>query len=309
MNPNCLPAPYLAYGRSPVVQTPRKQRTIGEPAALEGFGYWSGKDVRVEFRPAPEHSGIVFVRGDLIRRVRIPVSVAHRIEVPRRTTLVAGGAQVEMVEHLLAALYGLQIDNCEVWIDQPELPGCDGSSQPFVECLDRAGTVVQNAWRNQLFVGRTIRVGNNDSWIEARPATPGSGLSARYRLDYGLGNGIGRQTYQVHVMPETFRAELAPCRTFMLKSEADWLLAQGLGGRATLRDLLVFDDHGPIDNELRFADECVRHKVLDMVGDLALSGCDLIGNFVAHRSGHKLNAELVHVLLQEGERFEWRRTA
>ena len=122
MNPNCLPAPHLAYGRLPLVQTPRKQRTIAEPASLEGFGYWSGKDVRVEFRPAPEHSGIVFVRGDLVRRVRIPVSVFHRVEVPRRTTLVAGGATVEMVEHLLAALYGLQIDNCEVWIDQPELP-------------------------------------------------------------------------------------------------------------------------------------------------------------------------------------------
>ena len=231
MNPNCLPAPYLAYGRSPVVQTPRKQRTIAEPASLSGFGYWSGKDVRVEFRPAPENTGIIFVRSDLLRRVRIPASVINRIDVPRRTTLVSGGATVEMVEHLLAALYGLQIDNCEVWIDQPELPGCDGSSQPFVECLDRVGTVAQGAWRSQVFVNSTIRVGTADSWIEARPATPGSGLSARYRLDYGLGNAIGRQTYQVHVMPETFRSELAPCRTFMLKAEAEWLLAQGLGQR------------------------------------------------------------------------------
>ena len=207
-----LPArSYLAYGRTPVVQTPRKQRTIAEPAALEGFGYWSGKDVRVEFRPAPEHTGIVFVRGDLVRRVRIPVSVFHRVEVPRRTTLGAGGATVEMVEHLLAALYGLQIDNCEVWIDQPELPGLRrffaavcrmprSRRHGRAECLARISSSSAERFASA----------RDDSWIEARPATPGSGLSARYRLDYGLGNGIGRQTYQVHVMPETFRTRIGP---------------------------------------------------------------------------------------------------
>jgi UDP-3-O-[3-hydroxymyristoyl] N-acetylglucosamine deacetylase len=291
---------------SPLMYAPRTQRTIREPVSLAGFGYWSGRDVQLEFRPAAEHSGIVFVRSDLAKRVRIQALVANRFETPRRTTLKAQGATVEMTEHVLAALFGLGIDNCEVWVDQAELPGCDGSSQPFVESLDRAGIVEQKAERGQLIVREVTRVGNDESWIEARPATR-SELALRYRLDYGLGNAIGRQTLQLSITPTTFRDELASCRTFMLKSEADWLLEQGLGKRATLKDLLVFDADGPIDNELRFRDECVRHKMLDLVGDLALAGCDLVGNFSAHRSGHRLNAELVRVLLRECERIEHRR--
>jgi UDP-3-O-acyl N-acetylglucosamine deacetylase len=288
------------------MSAPRKQRTIRSPVSLTGFGYWSGRDATVEFRPAAEHSGIVFVRTDLARRARIPALVGNRFETPRRTTLKAEGATIEMTEHVLAALFGLRIDNCEVWVDQPELPGFDGSSQPFVECLDRAGVVEQNAERSQLIVREVTRVGNEESWIEARPS-PRSELLLRYRLDYGLGNAIGRQTLELPIAPPTFRHELAPCRTFMLKSEADWLLAQGLGKRATPQDLLVFDTDGPIDNELRFRDECVRHKMLDLVGDLALAGCDLVGHFSAHRSGHRLNAELVRVLLKECERIERRR--
>jgi UDP-3-O-acyl N-acetylglucosamine deacetylase len=283
---------------------PRQQRTIGQPVSVTGFGYWTGRDVQVKFHPAPEHTGVVFVRSDLARRVRIPAVVAQRIEVPRRTTLRANGATVEMVEHLLAALAGLQIDNCEVWVDQPEMPGFDGSALPFVECLDRAGIVPQNAWRDQVVVRELTRVGTDDSWIEAKQH---DGLRLRYRLDYGLGNGIGRQTFDLDVTPEVFRTQLAASRTFMLEAEAKWLLSQGLGARATIKDLLVFGDHGPIDNELRFENECVRHKVLDLLGDLALTGCDVIGSFSAHRSGHRLNSEMARVLLTEGQRMEYRR--
>ena len=284
----------------------RKQRTIARAVAVGGFGYWSGRDVRVEFRPAAAATGLVFVRGDLAGSPRVPAVVANRIETPRRTTLATRRASVEMVEHILAALAGLQIDNCEIWVNQPEMPGCDGSSQPFVEALDAAGVVLQDAVRSQLIVKEITRLGNDESWIEARPA-PVAGLTVRFRLDYGTDNSIGRQTIQLPITPDVFRNELAGSRTFMLKAEADWLLAQGLGKRATLSDLLVFGEEGPIENELRFRDECVRHKVLDMVGDLALAGCDLVGHFVAHRSGHRLNAEMVRVLLAEGERIEGRR--
>ena len=288
---------------------PRQQRTIEKPAVVEGFGYWSGRDVRVEFRPAAADTGIVFVRHDLPKPQRIPATVAQRVETPRRTTLRAGGASVEMVEHIMAALAGLRIDNCEVWVDAVEMPGCDGSSQPFVEALAIAGTVSQNALRTALVVREVTRLGDIDSWVEARPTT-GPGMSIKFRIDYGSGNAIGRQTLTLPITADSFRRELAPSRTFMLKSEADWLVAQGLGGRASHKDLLVFDADGPIDNELRFRDECVRHKALDLVGDLALAGCDLVGHFVAHRSGHRLNAELVRVLLQEGDMvMEHRRSA
>ena len=285
----------------------RGQQTIATTAVVEGFGYWSGDDVRVEFRPAAPDTGIVFVRGDLTPVVRVPAEVAYRIETPRRTTLTSGPGSVAMVEHIMAALSGLQIDNCEVWIDRSEMPGCDGSSQPFVAALDRAGIVPQAALRPLLMVTETTRLGDADHWIEARPSTDGQ-TRLRYRLDYsGRSAAIGRQTAEFVITPDTFRRELAACRTFMLEEEATWLLSQGFGTRVTTSDVLIFNDDGPIDNELRFENECVRHKVLDMVGDLALAGCDLLGHIIAHRTGHRLNAELLKVLIREGQQIDSRR--
>jgi UDP-3-O-[3-hydroxymyristoyl] N-acetylglucosamine deacetylase len=287
----------------------RKQRTTARPATVSGFGFWSGRDVQLEFRPAGDDTGIVFVRRDLAGQPRIQAIVANRIETPRRTTLSHRGASVEMVEHVLAALAGVQIDNCEVWVDEAEMPGCDGSSLPFVTALDAAGTVEQTSLRPRLIVKNITRLGDDDSWVEAR-ASGGGGLTLKFRLDYGSGNAIGRQTLQLPVTSESFRRELAPARTFVLQEEADWLVSRGLGKRATYQNVLVFDKNGPVENELRFRDECVRHKALDLIGDLALSGCDLVGHFVAHRSGHRLNAELVRAILNEEEVIEsWRRSA
>ena len=270
---------------------------------MAGFGYWSGRDVRVEFRPAAPHTGVVFVRTDLGAPRRVPASVVHRIEVPRRTNLASGGVQVEMVEHVLAALYGLAIDNCEVWIDSPELPGLDGSSGPLVTALLAAGSVDQPAARRRLTVTDVTRVGDDECWVEARPVSNGS-LTIKYRLDYGSSTAIGRQTIELKVTPSTFRTELATARTFLLADEAEWLRQRGLGQRVTNQDLLVFGPEGPLDNELRMENECVRHKALDLIGDLALAGCDLVGHFIAHKSGHRLNAELVKILLHEGHMEE-----
>jgi UDP-3-O-[3-hydroxymyristoyl] N-acetylglucosamine deacetylase len=284
----------------------RKQRTIARSVSVTGFGFWSGRDTRLEFHPAEADTGIVFVRTDLSPPVRIQAVVANRIETPRRTTLSAGGASVEMIEHVMAALGGLQIDNCEIHVDQPEMPGCDGSSLPFVAALDSAGAVEQTSGRPQLVVRNITRLGNDESWIEARPGAGGA-LSIKFRLDYGSGNAIGRQTLQLLITPESFRRELAASRTFVLQDEAEWLVSRGLGKRTTPRDLLVFDKDGPMDNELRYRDECVRHKTLDLIGDLALAGCDLVGHIIAHRSGHRLNAELVRALRNEEEILENRR--
>lgn len=264
----------------------------------------------MEFRPAPADTGIVFVRADLATPICIPAQVNHRIEIPRRTSLSASGATVEMVEHIMAALSGLRIDNCEVWVDQQEMPGCDGSSQAFVEAIQKAGAQEQDAWRPRLVIDDVTRVGDNDCWVEARPARSPETV-IKVRIDYSEHAAIGRQTIQMPVNPGTFTRDLAAARTFILKSEAQWLRSQGLGLRTTDQDVLVFGDQGLIGNQLRYEDECVRHKALDLLGDLALAGCDLIGYFVAHCSGHRLNAELVKALLSEGriEAEDMRRSA
>ena len=278
----------------------RNQRTIAETAAVEGIGYWSGRDVRVEFRPAAVDTGVVFVRDDLEGRPRIAASIFNRTDTPLRTTLRCGRAGVDMIEHVMAALAGLQIDNCELHVNQPEMPGCDGSSGPFIEPLDAAGIVEQNARRPQRIVGRVIRLGTEESWIEARPCRCGK-MILQCELDYGNENPIGCQSLEISLSPESFKQELASSRTFVLQREAQALQARGLGRRTTYKDLLVFGPGGPIDNQLRFADECVRHKLLDMVGDLALAGCDLAGRFLAYRGGHRLNAEMVHAVLAEDQ--------
>jgi UDP-3-O-[3-hydroxymyristoyl] N-acetylglucosamine deacetylase len=276
----------------------RNQRTLLANAAIEGIGYWSGRDVRIEFRPAESYQGIVFVRSDLPGRPRIPALVANRIEMPRRTVLRSGEASVEMVEHVMAALAGMHVDNCEVWVDQAEMPGCDGSAQDFVQAIQQAGIVEQEAPRQFFVVRNVLRLGTEECWIEARPAA-GDKTVIQYELDYGSGNPIGRQSLEVTLSPRYFHLSLAASRTFMLQREAAALRDQGLGQRTTFNDLLVFDADGPIGNSLRFPDECVRHKILDMVGDLALAGCDLVGHFTAYRSGHRLNAELVRAIWEK----------
>jgi UDP-3-O-acyl N-acetylglucosamine deacetylase len=252
-----------------------------------------------------EHAGITFVRHDVGRHARIPATAAHRIDMPRRTTLELGAARVEMIEHVMAALAGLRVDNCEVWVDAPEMPGCDGSAQAFVDALDAAGVVEQRSPVQQIVVRQTVRVSDGGQWIEAQPSR-GAGLSITYDLNFASHPVIGRQTYGIDLTPHSFRRELATCRTFITEDVAQAMLAEGRGQRVTARDLLIFGPHGPVDNSLRFADECVRHKVLDVVGDLALTGCEIIGHVVAHRCGHKLNAELAKRLMEQAEVNEQR---
>jgi UDP-3-O-acyl-N-acetylglucosamine deacetylase len=205
----------------------RKQRTISEPTSVSGFGFWNGRDVQVEFRPAAPDSGIVFIRRDLEGMPRIKAVVANRLETPRRTTLSHRGTSVEMIEHVMAALAGLEIDNCEIWVDNAEMPGCDGSSLPFVNALESIGVVEQGALRPRLVVRNITRLGTDDTWVEARPSISG-GMSVKFRLDYGSGNAIGRQTLQLPINRESFCRELAPARTFVLQEEADWLVSRGL---------------------------------------------------------------------------------
>ena len=277
----------------------RNQQTIARTATVSGYGYWSGLDVTVEFRPAAPDSGVVFVRRDVIGTPRIPASVEFRADVPRRTVLADRGVSVDMVEHVLAALAGLRIDNCEIWVDRAEMPGCDGSSQAYVEALLGARIVRQDDVRRQLIIAQSTRVGDSQSWIQADPDF--GSLTIQYHLDYSDHPVIGKQSHSIEVTPRSFVEQLAPARTFLLKHEADWLREQGFGLRTRYEDLLVFDANGPIQNQLRYPDECVRHKTLDVIGDLMLAHCDILGRITAYRSGHQLNAELVRVLLAQSQ--------
>lgn len=263
---------------------------------LDGYGYWSGQDVRVEFHPAPPGHGLVFSRVDC-ENAAIPAVVGYRCDAQLRTNLSLRGISVEMVEHILAAFAGLGVDNAQIRVNATEMPGVDGSCLPFVNLLRNAGIVDQPALRDVVVIKQRIRVGNDLAWVEATPHSD-HGLHVEYHLDFGPQHIIASGQFGGKITPEFFQKELAPARTFILQSEANELREMGYGARVSTKDLLLFDDHGLVENELRFSDECVRHKALDLVGDLALAGCDIWGSVHAHRSGHRLNAELVQAILK-----------
>jgi len=274
----------------------RNQNTIAESVNLSGFGFWTGNDVTLQFRPAPPNSGVVFVRADLLGHPRIPALVEHRTNKPRQTSLMYQNAGVDMVEHVLAALYGLRIDNCEIWTDQPEMPGFDGSSQVFVNALQASGIVAQSAVRPIRVITRAFYIGNDDAYMIATTNRHGN-CEFQYTLVPSAGYPTQTQRFQTELMPENFCRDLAQTRTFLAKHEAEELLAKGLCRRVTPQNVLVLTESGPLDNSFLYDNECARHKTLDMVGDFAMLGCDVVGTFESFRGGHTLNAECVRQLL------------
>jgi UDP-3-O-acyl N-acetylglucosamine deacetylase len=289
----------------------RYQRTIGRPAEVSGVGYLTGAMVRLRFLPAAPGSGIVFVRTDLRPHLRLPAHVHQVTGTQRRTTLGHLPGQIGLVEHVLAALAGLKIDNCQVELSAPEPPGLDGSARAFVAALLAAGACRQAARRPIWCVEESVVMTAPGASLALHPpqprrlfgddsavAAPEQALRLTYFLDYGLKSPIGRQMHTQVITPGSFVRGLADCRTFVLEEEVTELRRQGLGARTTTADLIVFGPRGPVDNELRHANEPARHKMLDLVGDLALLGADLCGHIVACRSGHPLNIELVRRLHQ-----------
>jgi UDP-3-O-[3-hydroxymyristoyl] N-acetylglucosamine deacetylase / 3-hydroxyacyl-[acyl-carrier-protein] dehydratase len=281
-----------------MLRTSRRQRTIARPAEVRGIGFFHGADVTVRFHPAEPDTGIVFERADLPGRPRVAARLHSVVPSQRRTTIRNGEASVEMIEHVMAALAGLQVDNAVVQIDAGECPGCDGSSRVFVEALDEAGMVEQERTRSAMVVEEPLSIREGDAVLAIHPPGPAGGLTLSYHLDYGRDAAIPRQSYCVGLSAESFREQISTSRTFLLQAEADALRAAGLGVRTTEADLLLFGRDGVIGNVLRYPEECARHKILDMVGDLALLGADLHGFVVAYRSGHQTNAALGRQLLE-----------
>ncbi|MGN6135158.1 MAG: UDP-3-O-acyl-N-acetylglucosamine deacetylase [Aureliella sp.] len=274
----------------------RFQHTLSRPCQVTGRGYWSSQPITLTFFPAEANTGIQFVRTDLPDCPRVEAVADYRVDMALRTRLAKGSAVVDMVEHVLAALYGLKIDNVEIHCTSCEMPGLDGSSHAYALALEAAGRKLQGQHRWTHTITEPVRVGNESQWVAAFPADGDNALSIEYQLDYGPGSSIGRGTFATAVSEFSFVRELAEARTFVTLAEAELLQSKGLAQHVTPRDLLVFADSGPIDNTLRFSDECPRHKALDLLGDLALAGCDLVGRIVAHRSGHQLNGRLAQTL-------------
>lgn len=274
------------------------QRTIAEKISCTGVGLHTGKPVQLTLHPARAGSGIVFVRTDLAEPVEIPAnpgSLTGRAHLA--TTLGRDGATLDTVEHLLAAAYGLGVDNLRVEVDGPEIPGMDGSAASFVFLLRAAGLYEQNARRNVLRIGRPIEVRDGQRRIRIEPAR---GFRVSYQIDFDH-PCIGRQALRDVVLDEgTFERDIARARTFGFVAEVDALWRAGRARGACLDNTVVLDGSRVLNRDgLRFPDEFVRHKVLDLLGDLALLGTRIEGHVKVERGGHALHQKLVAKLAGE----------
>jgi UDP-3-O-[3-hydroxymyristoyl] N-acetylglucosamine deacetylase len=279
------------------------QQTLSHIARVSGRGYWSSQPVSLTFRPAPPDTGIVFRRLDLPGKPVLRAIATHRVDTPLRTKLVSGSAEVEMIEHVMAALYGMQIDNCMVECDACEMPGLDGSAGAIALALHQAGVCRQAVPAKVLILEEELQVGDPRCGVTARPCTDSS-LTLAYHLDYGPTSPIPSSTSMAKLTPAEFLHHIAPARTFLTDSDARELQRMGVAQHVTYRDLLVFGSNGPIDNSLYFPDECSRHKLLDLIGDLALCGMRVLGTIIAHRSGHNLNGRMAMELMALHERLQ-----
>lgn len=270
------------------------QKTISHEVRLSGRGLFTGESTTVTFKPAPVGHGVVFVRTDLGRQVRIPALVQHITKRSRRSTLRNGADSIETIEHCMSALAGLGLDNIEVQVTGSELPGVDGSCLPYVNLLESATIVDQPAEKQFLRITEPVEVRDGSAALIATPPAADE-FQIFYDLDYGNQPPIGQQLFSYQLNGE-FRNQIAPARTFVLKHEAEMLRARGLGTHLEPGDVLVLDADGPIATEYRFPNECVRHKILDLIGDLYLLGCPIQGKIVAYKSGHSLNHALVRKL-------------
>jgi len=278
----------------------RFQQTIQKSVTCSGVGLHSGRMVSLTLRPASLDTGILFIRTDVSGRPAIPVSIKNLCPSLLSTTIGIDGVTVQTTEHLLAAAAGLGIDNLCVEIDAPELPVFDGSAQAFVRLMLEAGVVAQDQRRSYLKIVRPIEVTDGDKRIVIRPAFTSS---ITYTIEYAHPL-IGRQTYDYAGAREAFVEEIAPARTFGFLHEVEALWGAGLGLGGSLQNTLVLSDGGLLNEDgLRFADEFVRHKILDLIGDLVLLGMPVIGTIEAMRSGHALHARLVSRILESPDHW------
>ncbi|MEE2776371.1 MAG: UDP-3-O-acyl-N-acetylglucosamine deacetylase [Acidobacteriota bacterium] len=277
------------------------QRTISRPVGISGVGIHSGADVHLELHPAPPDAGICFRRVDC--GIEIQALSNHVSSLELATTLGKDDVQISTVEHLMAAVAMCGVDNLFVDLDGPEVPILDGSALPYCRLLAAAGFRRQDALRKIMAITSPIEVDKGDG--RAIRLSPYPGLRVTYGIDYGDFEPIGHQTIDVEVKPVSFERDLAPARTFGLLRDVERMHEAGLGLGGNENNCIVYDDQGPINTQLRFDDEPVRHKALDALGDLALTGSPIWGHLEVERGGHALHFSMLEALEDNRDCWTW----
>ena len=270
------------------------QRTLLEEIAFKGIGLHTGYSVNLKLVPAPPDTGIVFRRTDL-KDFRIEAIRSHVANVSYATTLMKKGVMISTVEHLLSTLYGLCIDNLFLDVDSMELPILDGSCRHFIDKIAETGIAVQDAPRRYIVIEKPIEV-RHDGKVAG--VYPDSGLKATYIIDFEH-EAIGHQEIRMDLTPESFIRELGQARTFGFISDIEYLKSLGLIRGGSLENAVVLDDSGIVETDLRYPDEFVRHKMMDMLGDISLIGHPIVGHLYAERAGHAIHTALADRIVRQ----------
>jgi UDP-3-O-[3-hydroxymyristoyl] N-acetylglucosamine deacetylase len=270
------------------------QRTLRRQISCVGIGLHSGNKVNLTLKPAGTDFGIRFRRTDLGGH-EVPATVQHLASIQLATGLARNEVSIETVEHLLAALVSMNIDNVLVELNSPEVPIMDGSAAPFIYLIQEAGVKTLGAPRKFLKIVRPIAISRGDKRIALYP-------SDHFKVTYSISYDhplLRHQSRTLRITEESFTEEVAPARTFTFLKDVEMLRQNGLALGGSLENAIVLGETGVLNNALRFEDEFVRHKILDAVGDLALVGYPVIGHLVAHRAGHALHTEFAAKILEE----------
>lgn len=279
------------------------QKTIKREVFASGIGLFTGEKVTLKIIPAPINCGIIFQRVDLPGKPEIPARLDYVREAPRCTRLATANASIHMVEHLLSAMSAMGIDNAIIQVEGPEILAADGSSKIFVDLIEKAGLQVQEAQTQFMQITEPLYWSEGEVHLVALPADE---FRISYTMHYPHSPLLGSQYYSLALTQERYKNEIAPCRTFSLYEEILPFIERGMIKGGGLENALVIKGDQILNPEgVRFPDEMVRHKVLDLIGDLSLIGIRIKGHIISIRSGHSSNAAFAKVLADSAQKFEF----
>jgi len=283
------------------------QRTLKERTGLEGVGIHSGKSSKVSLIPAPPDTGVVFLsvqNGKASKGVRAHID--NLLFTNNAITIGGDGLNIQTIEHFMATFYAYDITNLYVLVEGNELPILDGSAQKIAEAIESVGVHIQNAFQEVFYIPYPVWVEKNGRYLIALPSNE---FKITYTIDFSLkSHAIGTQTAHFTIDQDTFKESIAPARTFGFSEDLNRMKTNNLALGGTLENALLFTRDRLVNDHLRFTNECVRHKILDLIGDLALVGFKFTGHFIAHKAGHSMDAELVRKINRLMKRKQTSRT-